>query len=68
MEEEKRCRASFIQFNEMSVGERNANFNHVDETIANLIDPDETSHISSESMKLFLILRSRGKKIVVRSR
>ena len=45
MEEEKRCRASFIQFNEMSVGERNANFNHVDETIANLIDPNETSHI-----------------------
>ena len=50
MEEEKRCRASFIQFNEisfvfMSVEERNANFNDVDETIANLIDPDETSHI-----------------------
>ena len=50
MEEEKRCRASFIQFNEISfvfmiVEERNANFNDVDETIANLIDPDETSHI-----------------------
>ena len=50
MEEEKRCRASFIQFNEisfvfMSVEESNANFNDVDETIANLIDPDETSHI-----------------------
>ena len=63
MEEEKRCRASFIQFNEisfvfMSVEESNANFNGVDETIATLIDPDETSHISSESMKLFLILRS----------
>ena len=50
MDEDKRCRASFIQFNEISfvfmiVEERNANFNDVDETIANLIDPDETSHI-----------------------
>ena len=63
MEEEKRCRASFIQFNEisfvfMSVEESNANFKDVDESIANFIDPDKTSHISSESMKLFLILRS----------
>ena len=50
MEDEKRSRASFIQFNEISfvfvsVEERNANFNDVDETIANLIDPNETSHI-----------------------
>ena len=42
----------------MSVAESNANFNEVDETIANLIDPDETSRISSESMKLSLLASS----------
>ena len=44
-----------ISFVFMSVAESNASFNEVDETIANFIDPDETSSlISSESMKLSL--------------